>query len=95
MKQFIIVALVCINAALIVALVFGAANQKAYGQLLGSNYLVITGQVASDEDAVWILNLGERRRVALRWNKSSKRLMVIGPSGGRDLRRDFGRRGRD
>jgi len=93
MKQFLLVALICLNAALVVTLVFGATAERAYGQAMGSNYLVITGHINTDHDAVWILSLAERRLSGLRWNKTTKRLAAIGPSGGRDLRRDFSRRG--
>ena len=92
MKHFLIVALICINAALVVGLVFGAANERAYGQVLGANYLIITGEIGDDYEAVWILSLADRRLAGLKMDRTKKRMVGIGPQRGRDLTRDFGRR---
>lgn len=91
MKHALIVALICLNAALVAALVFGAGTQKAYGQVIGSNYLIITGHVNEDHDAVYILDLSSRRLAAWRWDKTRKRLASVSSGGGRDLLRDFNR----
>ena len=89
MKHAVIVALICLNAALVAALVFGAGTQKAYGQVIGANYLVITGQVNRDNDAVYVLDLATRRLAAWRWD--GRRLASVGGGGGRELLRDFNR----
>jgi hypothetical protein len=91
MKQFIIAALVCLNAALLLALVFGAGTQKAYGQVIGANYLLMTGHVNEDNDAVYVLDLASRRLAAWRWDKTAKRLAPIAAGGGRELLQDFNR----
>ena len=91
MKQAILIGLVCLNAGLVVALVFGATASPARAQGVGAagNYVVITGQIGSDWDAVYILDLPTRRLAALKFDKTSNRLVRIA---GKDLKRDFGRR---
>ena len=94
MKQAIIVALVCLNASLLVALVFGAGTPAANAQVIGggSNYIMLTGDIREDYDAVYILDLGKRRLAALKFDK--RRGLEKGrliPSGTRELPRDFGR----
>ena len=91
MKHTAIVALICLNAALLAALLLGASTEPAYGQVIGANYLVITGNVNEDNDAVYILDLATRRLAAWRWDKTRKRLAPISAGGGRDLLRDFNR----
>jgi len=92
MKQFALVALICLNAALIVALVAGPSASTASGQVLGSNYLVVSGHVDDDTEAVYIIDLSQRRLSGLVMTRSG--VQGIGPAGGRDLLRDFGRTGR-
>ena len=92
MKQLILVTLICFNAALIVALVAGPAAPKANAQVLGANFLVVTGNIDDNTDAVYILDLANRRLSGLKMER--KDVMGIGPAGGRDLLRDFGRTGR-
>ena len=91
MKRTIIAALICLNAALVVALVFGATTERAYGQVMGSNYLVLTGNVNENNDAVYVLDLSTRRLAAWRFDRTRKRLIAIAAGGGRDLMRDFNR----
>ena len=93
-RSIAVAVLVCLNAALVVALVFGTTSQTAHAQVVGANYLVTTGQINADNDAVWVLDLASRRLAALRFDKTKKRLVAIGPTGGRDLRRDFSRASR-
>ncbi len=98
MKQVIIVALVCLNAALLVALVFGAGTPAVNAQVIGggTDYILITGDIREDYDAVYILDLGKRRLAALKFDKkgglAGGRLV---PAGERDLPRDFGKTGRE
>lgn len=94
MKQLLLVSLICLNAALVVALTYGPTTPKAYGQVIGSNYLVVTGHINEDNDALWIIDLRDRKLAALRFDKTRKQLAGIAPAGGRDLTRDFKRRSR-
>ncbi|MHC4983481.1 MAG: hypothetical protein ACYTF6_10015 [Planctomycetota bacterium] len=89
MKRPLVVTLLCVNAALLVALVLTSTEQPAYGQVLGANYLVTTARAAQNWDAVYILDLSTRRMVTLGLTRENRRLRAIGP--GRDLVHDFGR----
>ncbi len=94
MKQVIIVALVCLNASLLVALVFGIGTPPAKAQVIGggTNYIMITGDIRQDYDAIYIMDLGKRKLAALKFDKKGglrKGKLVM--SGIRDLSRDFGK----
>ncbi len=90
MKRLAIVAMVCVNLALLLALLFGTAPEPAYGQYLGTNYVVVTAQVQVDWDVVYVLDLAKRRMAAFGIDKQKIRIRPIG--GQRDLVRDFGRK---
>ncbi len=95
MKKLLMIGLICLNAVLVVALTYGPTSRKAKGQMMmGSGYLVMTGQIKEDYDALWIIDLRGRKLAALKFNKSKKKLEGIAPAGGRDLARDFNRRSR-
>ena len=88
MKRAAIVALLCLNAALLVMLVAGSGTeQKAYGQVIASNYLVVTGNY----DAIYILDLSTRRLAAWRYEKRKRPYGMRAVAAGRELLRDFGR----
>jgi len=89
MKKALIVSLVCVNAGLLAALLLGAAAPPAQAQVYGggTDYLVVSAQLAVDWDALWVLDLSKRRLRAFGFNKQSNRLLPFG--GGRDLARDF------
>jgi len=91
MKQALIVALVCLNAALLVALVFGTGVPTAQAQVVGggSNYLLMTGRIGGDYDGVFLLDLKTRQVAAIRLDKNRKRMVPIAK---RELKRDFGRK---
>jgi len=91
MKKAVIVTLVCVNAALLAALVLGAGAPKAEAQVFrgGADYLMMTGHIGTDWDAVYIIDLAQRRLAAWQFNKTRKRLVAIGV---RDLKNDFRRR---
>ena len=95
MKNVLVVALKCLNAGLLVALIAGVGTEKAYGQVMGSNCLVVTGNIRADYDAVYVIDLGRRRLAAWRYDaeQDPPRLVCITPNGGRDLKRDFKRTG--
>ena len=91
MKKVAIVALMCLNAVLLVALIAGVATEKAYGQVVGANYLVVTGNIYADYDAVYVLDLSTRRLAAWRYEKRKKPFGFRAVSRGRDLLADFER----
>jgi len=94
MKKTVIVALVCVNAALLVALVAGTGAQPAYGQVLGANYLVVTGNVSADYDGIYVLDLATRRLAAWRYETRRRPMGLVSVGRGRELLRDFGRASR-
>jgi len=90
MKRAAIVALVCINVALLLGLMWGSAVPwaKAQGRYK-TDYLMVTGRHPIGEtEALYIVDLGKERLVALRWDIDRRRLVVIGDRG-RDLKNDF------
>jgi hypothetical protein len=95
MRQVIIVALVCLNASLLVALVFGTGTPAAEAQVIGggTNYIMLTGDIREDYDAIYIMDLGKRQLAALKFDKKGGlkggRLVMVGPP--RVLPRDFGK----
>ena len=93
MKKMLIIALVCVNIVLLLALVFGTANiPQANAQPRrggGTDYLMITGDIGSDYEAVYIIDLAQRRLRGVKFDRSRKRLV---PMQGRELESDFSRR---
>jgi len=94
MKRYLIAGLIVLNAALLVALVFGTGARRAYGQAIGTRYLAMTGHIRSDRDMLYIVDLGKRRLAGWQLDRSTKKLKGLSRSGGRNLLEDFGR-GRD
>lgn len=90
MKKALIVTLVCINALLLLALVFGPGTSTAEAQVQrgGADYIMVTGQIGTSTDAVYIVDLGKRRLLGLKYDKTNKQLL---PIRGRRLRNDFRR----
>lgn len=91
MKKTVIIALVCVNVALLASLMLWATTPKANAQVLrgGADYLLMTGHIGSDWDAVYIIDMGSRRLLAWQFDKTKKRLV---PIRGRQLKNDFRRR---
>ena len=89
MKRRIVILLLCINAALLAALIWSATERPAYGQALGTDYVVVTGHVGVEWDAVYVLDLAKRRLAAFGVDKTRMRVRAF--VGWRDLVRDFQR----
>ena len=88
MKKGLIVSLVCVNLGLLAALVIGNAMPRAEAQVIGgeADYLMMTGHISSDRDALWVLELGTRRLMAFEFDRSKQRML---PLGRRELKDDF------
>ena len=87
MKKTIVIALVCVNVALLAWLVTMAmptAEAQAYRG--GNNYVMVTGQMDANYDAVFVLDLTKRRMAAFRLDQTTKKLVAFGA---RDLSKDF------
>jgi len=96
LKKPLIVALVVLNVALCLALVVGAAAPRAQAQVRGgyrNDYLLVTGQAGDSRDlsrdAVYVLDLAQRRIAAWRFDTDDQRLVPVRP--GRELNQDFRR----
>ncbi len=89
MKKAIILTLAVVNVALLAALVWGP-TPTAHGQVSrgGTDYLMVTGQIGEDWDAVYIVDLSSRRMLAWRYDKGRRNLV---PYRGRELVNDFSR----
>lgn len=87
MKAIVIGALICLNLALLAAVVVNSAT-TADAQVRGggSDYMMMTSRINSNQDAVYVIDLGERRMLAWVYNRNNRRLE---PMFGRELTRDF------
>lgn len=88
-KRSWIAALACLNLLLLAALVFAtvslpAAHAQATG--LARNYLVVTGEIQNEYDALYLLDRRERTLHAFIWDKTRRDLVY---TDWRDLERDF------
>jgi hypothetical protein len=90
MKKAAIMALVCINVALLLGLLLGSGVPEAKAQgLLQWDYLMVSSlQPGRNVEAIYIIDLARSRLAAVRYDRAKKRMVVIGA---RDLRRDFSR----
>lgn len=89
MKKTLIVALVCVNIALLAVLITVNLDQAEAQSVRGErNYMAVTARNASGRDAVWILDMSTRKLAAFRFDPTTKRILVYG--GGRSLVSDFG-----
>jgi len=90
MKRFIIVTLLCVNLALLAALVFGVGSPRAEAQVAGggTDYVAMTGSIGTNTDVLWVIDLGRRQLAGFRIDRTTKRLA---PVGGLNLRTEFGR----
>jgi len=89
MKKIVIVALVCINVALLIALLSHStptANAQAYHG--HTDYIVLTGRIGTDTDGVYIVDLAKRKMICYDIDKTQKKLTAIRA---RNLKSDFGR----
>lgn len=81
--------LVCVNLVLLTGIVlFGVPPRAALAQgtSLAGNYLVVTGQIQSQFDALYLIDLRERTLHVFYFMKGSNELQWAGY---RDLERDF------
>ena len=87
MKKFIIVALLVLNVGLLAGIVL-SSNEPAYAQhaYLDTDYILITGQIANDWDAVYIIDLKREELASFRFDRTQKRLI---PYRKRNLTTDF------
>ena len=92
-KRIVIVALVCVNVALVAAVALVASAPPANAQVIGAgvDYLVVTGRLSENQAAVYIVDLAKQSMAAFDFDKTAKKLRAID---GRSLQNDFRVRGR-
>lgn len=87
MKKALIAALVCINVALVLALMAGNGAGTAKAQVIqGPSYLMVTGGKNAGSDGLYLLDLANHKLLAMKFNTSNKQME---PYMLRDLKRDF------
>ncbi len=95
MKRKLIIAMVFLNAALLVALAVSTAPRQAKAQTFPTtDYLMMTAQMNQAIDGVCVIDLGSRRMMAwrLRQAKAGARYTLTPSRTSRDLDRDFRRK---
>lgn len=87
-RNLLLSALICVNVVLLAALaVLAYTPPPANAQVgLAGNYLVVTGEVQDEFDAMYVLNPRSRMLYALTYNRGTRRLDL---GGYRDLSRDL------
>ncbi len=81
MKKILVIALVGINVVLLVALVFVSSASPARAQVIGrgTDYILVTGRVTQQAEAVYIIDLAKQRMVALRWSTGKSPRLIQCP----------------
>ena len=88
-KKLLVIMLVCLNVALMLALLASAtpaAEAQAYGR--SGQYLVITSQIRPREDGLHIIDVSKGLLATWEFDRGSKRLENVGV---RQLDADFNR----
>jgi hypothetical protein len=87
MKRTLVVLLVCLNLALLAAVVVVNVSPASAQTERGANdYIMVTAKVQSGLDAVYVIDLKTRRLAAWRFDQTAKKLV---PYRGRTLETDF------
>ena len=79
MKEKAIILLLCVNVALLLALMFGTGVEKANAQVAGgaANYLVVTGTIGQNTDAIYVLDVARQRLLAWRYDHGGKKFRLF------------------
>lgn len=93
MKRKLIIAMVFVNAALLIALAVGTAPQQAKAQTFPTtDYLMFTSRMTEATEGVCVVDLGSLRMMAWRLRQQGNRYALSTVRSTRDLARDFGRK---
>ena len=89
MKTVLIGALICLNAALLGVLMLDTGSEQAHAQVVGggTDYMAVTGNIGRDYQALYIIEVGQQRFAALKFDRDRKRLLQLGRD--RALTTDF------
>ncbi len=77
MKKALIIALLCVNAGLLTALVV-AGTSPAKAQVIPgqTDYLMITSTFDSNYDAAFVIDMAKQQMAAIKVDKTSKKLVA-------------------
>ena len=89
MKHAIIIALVCLNVALVMGLVFSANRAEAQVGGGAGDYLMLTGHVQNDVEVLYVVNSTKGLMLALA-PKTVSNAITLQPVAPTNLKRDFG-----
>ena len=81
MKKALIAALIFINVGLLAWLLVKVGTGEAQalpGEILRSNYIMITGHIREDDDALYVLDLATKRLAAWQFDITKKQLRPLG-----------------
>ncbi len=93
MKRKLIIAMVVVNAALLIALAVGTAPHQAKAQTFPTtDYLMFTAQMTQVTEGICVVDLGSMRMMAWRLRQQGNRYALTSLRAPRDLGRDFGRK---
>jgi hypothetical protein len=88
MKKALIVGLMALNLTLLGVLIFGTGVGEAQAQVYGTDYMLVTGRISDNYDAVFVIDLSTRRMIAFRMDRTTQKLK---PYRGVELLPEFGR----
>lgn len=86
MKKLLIILLVCLNIGLLAVLLTTSSPKAGAQGYPATDYVVVTGEIDDNYDALYIIDSARRRMAAWRFDASSKRLLRIDT---RNLKTDF------
>ena len=88
MKRAMIVVLVCVNVALLGALMFGRETPKANAQVFGgaSNYIVVTANIGKNDEAVFVVDVAKQKMMAWRFDENKEKFSRYRA---REFKKDF------
>ena len=93
MKRKLIIALVFLNAALLVALAVGTGPQQARAQTFPTtDYLMMTAQLNQTLHGVCVIDMASKRMMGWRLRQQGNRYVLTQFRAPRDLERDFNRK---
>ena len=88
MKKMVIPVLVCLNVALLLALIHASTPQVG-AQLRGAtDYVAVTGRITVDTDVLYVIDIGKKRMASFVF-KLDKGKGKMFPFGSRRLKADF------
>ncbi|MBN1845023.1 MAG: hypothetical protein JW810_05030 [Sedimentisphaerales bacterium] len=72
-----LILLLCVNILLLTAVIFSWVGlPRAYGQVRPFDYLLVSGRLDEDSEAVWIIDMGTHQLTTCRYNKTTGQIEV-------------------